>query len=425
MRLDQKLLGSVGIYLCANILNASVPFLLMPVLTRVLSPADYGLVAMFAIVLSIVGALTGLSVHGAISVRYFQMEKSELAQYIGACVIILMISTVLVFLAAIFCGEWIWHMTGLPVDWLLVAVGIAGLQFLVNIRLVLHQVAGSAVKYGAMQIGQTIMNAAISLVLILMVGLAWEGRVLGQTVAVVVIAGVAVLSMWRDGFISAPRTFRKSARDALRFGLPLVPHTLGALLIVTVDRFVIVEVLGIASAGIYMVALQLGQVVGLLTESFNKAYAPWLMRKLAAPNDVPRRLIVRGTYLYFLALFLIAAVIGAFAPWFLHFLVGASFQQAGQFVIYMTFGFAFGGCYYMVTNYIFFESKTSLLAVVTAVAGLLNIPLTIILVKANGLAGAAQAFMLTQLLSFLGTWWLAQKAHPMPWVGALGGKKFI
>ena len=422
MRFNKKLLGSVGIYLGANILNAAVPFLLMPVLTRVLSPADYGLIAMFGIVLSIVGALTGLSVHGAISVRYFQLEQGPLSQYIGACLAILVASTTVVSLLAVLFGDKIVSLTGLPADWLLVAVLISGLQFLINIRLVLYQVTGKAIRYGALQISQTMLNAAISLVLILAAGMAWEGRVIGQAVAVVAIGAVALWSLWCGGFIRRPVELAPTVRDALKFGLPLVPHTLGALLIVTVDRFVIVEMLGMASAGIYMVALQIGQVVGLLTESFNKAYAPWLMRKLADRETVPRLAIVRGTYAYFVALMLIAAFIGVLAPWFLQILVGESFQQAGRFVIYMTFGFAFGGCYYMVTNYIFFESKTSLLAVVTAVAGLVNIPLTILLVKRNGLAGAAQAFMLTQLLSFAGTWWLAQKAHPMPWSKAFTAK---
>jgi O-antigen/teichoic acid export membrane protein len=259
----------------------------------------------------------------------------------------------------------------------------------------------------------------LSLVLILVAGLGWQGRLIGQGAAIALFGAAAFYLMHRGGYIRRPRTLRALAADALRFGLPLVPHTLGALLIVTVDRIVITKLLGLASAGIYMVALQLGQVVGLLTDSFNKAYAPWLMRRLADKDSVPRLAIVRGTYAYFAGIVLFAVAIGLLAPWFLPYLVGASFAQAAGFVIYTTLGFAFTGCYYMVTNYIFFASKTSVLAVVTAVAGLLNVPLTIGLVNMNGLAGAAQAFMLTQLLSFAGTWWLANRTHPMPWLRAI------
>lgn len=418
MNLRNKLFGNVGIYLGVNILNAGIPFLLLPILTRVLTPADYGIVAMFGIVLSVFGAFTGLSVHGAIGVRYFQMEKKELAEYVGTCVGILVISTSVLFLLVAAFGSWLAGVSGVPSDWLLVAVVLSGLQFLGNIRLALWQVSGEARKYGAFQITQSLLNAVVSLVLILMVGMAWEGRVLGQSVAVMLFGIIALWWLFRDGLLRFPDGWHVHSRDALKFGVPLIPHVIGGLLIVAADRFIIVRLLDVAHAGIYMVALQVGQALGLVTESFNKAYAPWLMKNLSKPTEALRVTIVRGTYLYFVLVLAAAAIFGLLAPMFLGFLVGESFRAAGELVIYIALGLAFGGCYYMVTNYIFFESKTKVLALVTFVSGLVNIPLMFILVEHNGIAGAGQAFMLTHALSFIGTWWLAHKVHPMPWLKA-------
>lgn len=420
MNLRSKFFGNAGIYLGANILNAGIPFLLLPVLTRVLTPADYGTLAMFGIVLSVVGAFTGLSVHGAIGVRYFQIEKLELAEYVGACVGILVVSTSVIFLLVAIFGEWLSAVSGVPSDWLLVAVVLSGFQFLANIRLSLWQVSGEAKKYGAFQITQSLLNAAVSLVLILMIGMAWEGRALGQSVAVILFGVIALWWLLKDSLVQFPAGWRKHTRDALTFGVPLIPHAIGGLLIVAADRFIIVRLLDVAHAGVYMVALQVGQALGLITESFNKAYAPWLMKNLTKPTDALRISIVRGTYLYFFLVITIAAAFGLLAPMFLNFLVGESFQAAGNVVIYIALGFAFGGCYYMVTNYIFFESKTKVLALVTFVSGLINIPLMFVLVEHNGIVGAGQAFMLIQALSFVGTWWLAHKVHPMPWLKAFG-----
>lgn len=421
MKPIKKLGGSAGIYLGANVLNAGVPFLLLPVLTRVLSPADYGAIAMFGIVLSIMGAFTGLSVHGAISVRYFQMDKERLAEYVGACMAVLLVSTTLVFMTVLLFAQPAIELSGLPLDWLLVAIVLSGLQFIANIRLVLYQVGGQAIRYGAFQIGQTVLNAVLSLFLVLSVGLAWQGRLIGQATAMALFGATAFYLLRRDGLLLRPQNLKPLVADALRFGLPMVPHTLGALLIVAVDRIVITKLLGLATAGIYMVALQMGQIVGLLTDSFNKAYAPWLMKRLADKENVPRKAIVRGTYVYFGVVIGVALTISALAPWLLPYLVGKSFASAAYLVIYTTLGFAFSGCYYMVTNYIFFESKTALLAGVTATVGLLNVPLTIALVKMNGAAGAGMAFMLTQLASFACTWWLAHRTHPMPWLRAIVG----
>jgi O-antigen/teichoic acid export membrane protein len=374
---------------------------------------------MFGIVLSVFGAFTGLSVHGAIGVRYFQLEKKELAQYVGSCVGILVVSSLSLFLLIAIFGSWVAEVSGVPSDWLLVAVALSGFQFLGNIQLSLWQVAGEARRYGAFQISQSLLNAAISLILILAAGMAWEGRVLGQTMAVMLFGVIALGWLLREDLLRFPFEWRAQCWDALKFGVPLIPHAIGGLLIVAADRFIIIRLLDVAQAGIYMVALQIGQALGLVTESFNKAYAPWLMKNLSKPTEALRMTIVRGTYIYF-ALVLAAATFFSFlAPMLLSFLVGESFQVAGELVIYMAFGFAFGGCYFMVTNYIFFESKTKFLAIITFFSGIANIPLMFILVDHNGIAGAAQAFMLTNALNFIGTWWLAQKLHPMPWLKAL------
>lgn len=418
MSIQGKLFGNAAIYLGANILNAGIPLLLLPILTRVLTPTDYGTVAMFGIVLSILGAFTGLSVHGVIGVRYFQLEKKELAEYVGTCVGILVVTTSVTFLLVAVFGPWLTKVSGVPADWLLVAVVISGLQFLGNIRLSLWQVAGQAKKYGVFQISQSLLNASLSLIFILMVGLAWQGRVMGQALAIGVFGVIALWWIFRDGLLKFPGRWREQSRDALKFGMPLIPHVIGGLLIVAADRFIIIYLLDVAQAGIYMVALQIGQALGLLTESFNKSFAPWLMQKLSVPTEADRVTIVRGTYLYFVFVLVVAAALGLLAPMLLGFLVGESFRAAGEIVIYIALGFAFSGCYYMVANYVFFESKTAVLALVTFVTGLVNIPLMFILVGQNGISGAGQALMVTQALSFIGTWWLAQKIHPMPWLRA-------
>ena len=411
-----KLFDKAAIYFGSNVLNAAIPFLLLPILTRVLTPVDYGIISMFGLVTTFFGAFSGLSVHGAVGVRYFQMEKKELGEYVGTCIGILVVSTSVIFLFILIFGSWLTKVSGVPADWLLVAVVISGWQFLGNIRLSLWQVSEKAKEYGIFQLIQSLLNAAISLFLILIIGMAWEGRVLGQTLSILSFGFIALWRLSRDGLLRYPSDWRVHAYDALRFGVPLIPHVIGGLLIVAADRFVIVKLLGIGNVGIYMVALQVGQAIGLITESFNKAYAPWLMRNLLKPSEELRTIIVRWSYLYFLVLIIIAIAFGLFIPTVLGFLVGSRFQQAEKLIIYIAIGSAFGGCYYIVANYIFFTSKTQFIAFVTFFSGLLNILLTYLLVKYNGISGAAQAFMITQGVSFLGTWWLAQKVYPMPWL---------
>jgi len=411
-----KLFGNASIYFGANILNAAIPFLLLPILTRVLTPAEYGTIAMFLVMVSIFSAFTGLSVHGAIGVRYFQLSKEDLADYVTSCIGILVVSTTAVLLIVMVLHHWIIKVSGISLDWLSVAVLVSGLQFLINIRLSLWQVSGMPWHYGGLQISRSLLDALLSLMLVLGFSMAWQGRLIGYSTALLLMGVIALVWLYNDQLLRRTDTWKIHAKDALRFGIPLIPHTIGGMLMVLVDRIIINNLLGTDSVGVYMVALQMGMVIGLFTESFNKAYAPWLFKNLASEDKANKSAIVKGTYFYFLAILVITMLYGSLIPFVMQFLVGEEFLLSGELIIYLAAGFAFGGCYYMVTNYIFFAKRTEYLALVTFGSGVLNIPITYILVQEMQLKGAAVAFLITNIITFLGTWILSNRVYKMPWL---------
>ena len=419
---SRALFGSAMVYALSNAASAGVPILILPIMTRVLTPEEYGLVAMFTVVVTLFGALTGLSTHGAVGVRYFQPDRYDLARYIATCALILVASMGATFLVVWLAAGWLTEITKLPVPWLLAAVLVAGAQFTIQLRLVLWQCANHPWRFGVLRVAQGVIDASASLIMVLVLGLAWEGRSGGFALAAFMAGALAFGSLQRDGLLrrGADRAY---AVDALRFSIPLVPHTVGGVLLSMVDRLVISNLLDVASTGIYMVAVQIGMVFGMLTDSFNKAYAPWLMKSLNDKNPGRDVQLVRLTCAYFVVVLIIAAVLGAAAPWLVPAIAGETFAAAAPMVIYIAFGHAFLGMYFMVANYVFFAGRTASLAAVTLAVGVFNAAATYALVLHNGVQGAAQAFMVAQLFLFLGTWAVAQRAHPMPWRAIFAGRR--
>ena len=415
--LQGRFARDTSIYFAANLASTAVPFALLPVLTRVLTPSDYGLVAMFGVMVSIAAPFTGLSVHGAVGVRFFQMESAQLQRFVGACLWIVAISTGVVALVVGLTGAYLEQLTQVPHAWLVAAVALSGAQAVINVQLSLWQSQQQPVPYGMFQFGQSAFNVALSLVLVLAVDLAWRGRTFGQLTAALIFLVVS-LAFLRKRAIVWPIE-QAHVADAIRFGAPLIPHFLGALAIAAADRVIVAKMLGLDEAGIYMVGLQLGMAISLFTEAFNKAYAPWLMSALSNKDADRNVRIVRASYVYFAGVAAMALALGVLAPWILSFAVGDAFRSAGAVVIYIALGFAFGGMYYMVTGFVFFASRTAALATATVMAGLVNVVATIFLIRINGVVGAAQGFMLSQAVLFAATWWLAQRSHPMPWISAI------
>jgi len=416
--IQKSLLSSTAIYTIANVINASIPLFLLPILTRILNPSDYGKVAMFATILAIFSAFTGLNSHGALSVRYFQQKQYVLSAYISTCLAILFVSIVLILGIVFLSMSWLERITQVPAKWVVIAVMVAGAQFIVGIPLALWRASNQPFKYASFQIAQSLINAALSLWLVLELGWAWEGSTAGQSFSLLFFAFFVLILLRISGLVrEAPR--KDYALDALKFGVPLIPHTIGVMLMAMSDRVMITNLLGIEQTGIYMVGMQIGMGIGLLTHSFNKAFGPWLFGKLNDMDLFGKIRVVRFTYIYFLILLILAILWGLLAPWLLEILVGEQYRQASGFVIYIALGFSFGGMYLIVTHYIFYMSKTYLLSIITGLSGCLNVILNFFLIQLFGLKGAAIGFLISQMVFFLGTWFLSNRAYPMPWKMAI------
>ena len=414
----RRLLADALVYTLANVACAAIPFLMLPILTRVLTPQEYGTVAMFSVAVAFFSALTGLSVHGAVGVRFFDRDTIDFPRYIATCLAILACSTAVVLAGVWLALPWLQSLTNLPGTWLAVAVLVSCATFIVQIQLAVWQSSRQPWRYGALRMFQAGTDALGSLVLVLSAGLAWQGRLGGIAFAAVATAMAAAVLLARGGWVRGPLS-RDYAANALRFGVPLVPHAFGAMLTGILDRVLITNMVGVASTGVYMVALQIGMVLGLLTDSFNRAFAPWLIESLRTSDTRRDIAVVRYTYVYFALVLLGSAVVGLAAPAVLSVLVGDRFAAAAPIVLYTMLGYAFGGMYYMVTNYVFFAGRTQWLAAVTLTGGVVNAAASYLLIRDHGAIGAAQAFVLAQALTFAGTWWLAQQSRPMPWLKAL------
>lgn len=408
------ILRQAGIYTIANAINSAIPLLLLPILTRYLTPHEYGLVSMFTVVTIFVSAIAGFGTHGAITREFYHREPKEFAEFVGTCIVILLVSAFgILLLITIFRHE-LHGMTGIPEHWMAVPVLMAVSQLLSSIGLVIWQVRGLPVIYGAFQIGMSLLNASLSLLLIVGLDFTWEGRVIGQLGGLIFGSAISAAVLVREGWISL-RFRRKYARPALRYGFPMVFHALGAASVVMADKMLIANFVSLAETGLYVVAGQIAMAITFVADSFNRAYAPWLFQRLREGNPASLRRIVIGTYCYFALVLLLAGLLALVAPFIINIVVGPKFALAHQYVLWLGLAAAFGGMYYMVTLYIQFSGKTERLAAVTLIVGTINIPLTYLLLKAEGGIGAAHATALSQLIIFLATWWVAARLIDMDW----------
>ena len=414
--INSSLLSGSAVYLFSNILAAAIPFALLPILTRYLTPAEYGQVAIFQTLLIGLGAFVGLSVQGAAGRKFYDthLSKLELKYFIGNCFLVLLVTTGLVFLSAVVFRRALSDWLAIETQWLLVSVVVSSATFVVAMRMGQWQVRKQAKRYGTFQVSQSLINMFLSLLLVVYFLQGATGRIWVLSMVPLVYAVIALFFLYRDellGFAWRPGYLR----EILAFGVPLIPHSAGLFLLSSVDRFVINDKLGLAQVGIYMVAVQLVSAMGLVFDAINNAYVPWLFERLKRDQIEEKKQIVRWTYAYCIALLGVVALAFVIGPPLLILIAGEKYSAASGVIGWLALGQAFNGMYLMVTNYIFYSKRTGLLSLSTITAGLINVGLLLLLISLMGLKGAAIAFASSMAIKFLLTWFVANLRHPMPW----------
>ena len=408
---------SSGIYTISGFINAAIPLLLLPILTRKLSPSDYGIIAMFQLALSFVYPFVGLNLDGAIERTYYDDQKKAFPSYIGACFFLALCSFFTIYFFFYVDQNYLETVFQIPKPWLKYIVIVSLCQFCTAVVLVLFQVSVAPYKYGILQIGQSILNVGLTLYFVLLIGKTWQGRLEAQIITAIIFSIISI------GLLSKKRqiSFRFKTNDlksAFRFGVPLIPHAIGGIIFIGIDRFFLTRMVGLEQTGNYTVAYQLGACINLVTFAFNNAYVPWLFANLSKKDNQIKHKIVKFTYYYFGVLLIGAALLLLVFPVFVKIFVGHNFKNIDTYSTFIVFGFVFQGMYYMVINYITYVKKTYLQALLTISVAFIKIPITYFAITWLGAIGASVSYCLTFFIFFISTWILSAHVYKMPWFNA-------
>lgn len=404
------------IYIVFEALNKSLPFLLLPILTHYLTPGGLGLIAEFVSLTGIFAAFTGLSVHGAVNVAYFKLNAKEMPVYVFNVFLILLLSTIFVLLVAV-AGSSIYDENyNLPTKWLYLAVVLSATQFVTTINLVLWQSEKKAINYSLYQSLQTILKFSLIILFVVLLGVGWEGQIYGSAIAMLFFALISLFVLYRREYLR-PIINIEYIKDALKFGVPLIPHQLAAWVFMGFNILLISSYLSKEEAGIFSVAIQFALIMYVLTQAANRAIQPFLYDKLKNINEDDKRVIVRFTYLGFVITIVVGLCLWGFSMFIIDIFVDEHFHKAKKYLFFLIMAGVLDGFYLLVVNYIFYVKKTQHLAAITLISAVIHIATALVLIDIIGMMGVALASVISGVSYFVLTWMLSARVYHMSWFG--------
>lgn len=409
-----SLFKDAGIYTVYNMIDRSVPFLLLPVITRILEPEQYGIYGAFQALIVIVLPLISLNTDSSILRNYFSLDEKKFRIYFSNGVFIYILCSIATIMIFYIFRDFLGGLVNFPKEWLIFAVLICAFQYLIDLELNLLQVTKQPKKYGIFKISNTLCKNILMLTMILYFSFKWEGLVIGH-IATAFIFGVIAIYIFLRKKLFSRQINKEYLKDNVKFGAPLTLHRIGGWMQEQATRIILNMILGASFTGNLIAGASFGLIIALLQDSFNKAFVPYLFEKLQNVTAEDKRKLVKLTYYYNISLLLLAIIVGVLAYLYSGFVLGDKYKTAGLYTIWIAMGYAFDGMYKMHVNYIFFEKKTQYIFYITIISGAITVALSFLFIKAYGAIGAGYAITIGFFCSYILAWIIAQKVYPMPW----------
>ena len=394
----KKLSSNIVIYGGTNAIKSLVPFLMLPILTFYISPKEYGDLALIETTIMFLLPFIMLNINGAINVEYFRRDdRQEYKQYVINAIVLsffsfLFISLLLYFFKIQF-SSWI----NLDSQWVELLALFTFLRVLSTIILVIFQASERPKLYAYFSIAQTIVDFTISYYLVVILQYSILGRVIGIYSSFFIFMLLALYILYKMDYFKEKLTF-KYTKEILSFGIPLIPHAIGGIILAMSDRYFISYYMGNSEVGFYTVAYQVSAVLLLVSMSINQAWTPMFFRLMKEKNYGQINKVIGVLFILFLfctiGVYFLSSVIYAY-------FIDIRFYNSKVYFPYLLLGFAFQSFYFLFTNYLFYYKKTSLLSMITFSGAVLNLILNYIFIKIYGTIGVAYATAITWFFYFL------------------------
>lgn len=388
------------VYGFGGVAAKSLGFFLLPVYTRIFSPADYGIIELLVVTGGGLAAVLVLGMDSAQSFFFFKEKKAGIDAQAGVVTAILqwrlLWGTVVVAGALLVSPILNTRMFDGKLDSVFFLVVFLGI--------LMSQLAGQSAEvfrllyrpwtYLGLTLGRTVLVAAFILLLILGCGAGVFGYFAGGLAASFLMAGVG---WWiARSYLDFSRLHREKWPRFLKFSLPLVPRGLILFLMATTDRWCIAHFLAPEALGLYAVAAKFSMLMTLVVVTFRQALWPIALDALQSADGPD---FLRTTARFYLGLGSAGIVVlTAFSPFLVRLLTPAEYHQAYPVIGILAWQPLFYGFSLIAAAGMWKVEKTGWSAFTMAFTAVLNVVLNILLIPRLGINGAALATAVSFLI---------------------------
>lgn len=389
----KRVFKDTTVYGLGSMLPKAAGIILVPIYTRFLVPADYGLMSLATMVTSMVGTIMLVGQNGSLTL-YFRATQTEGNEEEIRSLLFSVVAFVMLFAGVIFGLAMVFGPSAAPHlirskaftfnPYLVVALSTAYLGLPLALLQAVNRARGQAATHTAFQLTSFALNTAFTLYFVVAVRQGALGSLKGTLAAAMLLALPALVLLARE---MRPAFSWKWLRRSLVFGLPLVPHFFAGWILTFADRYMLERYTTLREVGLYSLAYNISMVMNLVSVAINQAWGP-IYYDLAGRED-GRKMLPRLTTVYAAVVTAAGMAFMLLARELLLFLAASRYHEAAGVVPIVVAGYWGFAMYSVVSTGIFYAKKTGWVPLISAIAAAFNIGLNWWLIPRYGMFAAA------------------------------------
>ena len=414
----KTLLGNALIYILSDGITKALSFLILPFVSFYLIPEQLGIAANFDVLQSILMLLAGQAIVNALPYFYYDRSREEIGLLVSNLLFII-IAVNLCFLIIILLiygliDEYL-HI-GLFLQLLTLISVIANL--LLSINLILYRLEEKPFVFLKLQLLQSL----IYVFLLILLGVCLRKEALGKIYSAVFSCSIVCLLhiylLYKRGYLIW-KIDRNSIGELLRFGIPLLPHSLSFWIKSGMDKILLTTFCGLSVNGLYSMAMSFGAIYSIFKVAFDNAYIPYLQKRISKMTfdnqKAEKKQLVRISYIISSVFFLLFFVV-MFICWILiQYVLSDLYRDSFQFIPWILFSLTIYSFYSLVVQYPYTAKKTLGLGIITFSGSIIQLLLTFVLVRMLGADGIKYSLVIGALVTMFSVWWYSNRVYPLPW----------
>jgi len=394
-----------------------LPFISIPIFTRILTREDYGVLALVMVYAVFASALANFGMTATYERNFFQFQRSPLGT---ARLMHSTMAFVCLFFILLAGLTYLWR---IPLSRLVTGSGEHGNilfwafcgHFINTINLyplTFFRNTRRAREFVGYSVAVALITLGVSIFFVAYLRIGVIGIVYGQ-----LCAATAVFLVMYGRFTAAfPFSLsRKVLGDSLKIAYPLTPRVLLGVISTQFDKFMIGMLSTLGGVGIYSIGQKVSYVVFSSMTAIENVFSPRVYSSMFDLAERGGKAI--GEYLtpFAYICFFFALAVSLLSEELIFILTPASFHGATDIVCILAMYYALLFFGKVVGKQLLYVKKTSMTSLLTALTVGLNIVLNIPFIMRWGALGAAWATFLTGLISGAAGFVISQRYYRIQW----------